>query len=127
MAALGLFLRNQIIDVYLRNQAVTQTTSVFLVLFTGPVDPANPFATEVPATDYTRPAVTFEAPVNGRAANTNRLAPTVATVQTVTHIGIANAATTGQLLFYGETSDVTPLAAGEAFEIEIGDLDVNTE
>lgn len=122
--AVSNFLADALLNQVFRNTTYTRPTTVYVALYT-----SNPTAadtgTEVTGGAYARQTVTFAAPATDTGKRTIKnsveVAFPVATADwgTVTHIGIRDAATGGNLLYYGAvgnprtilTSDVLKLPA----------------
>lgn len=127
MAGISDYLENKILDHMLRNQAFTPPTTVYLALFTSdPGDDAS--GTEVSGGSYAREAITFgSAASGGQISNTADITFTTATASwgTVTHVGIFDAATVGNLLWHGALSASKTVGDGDTFKVNTGDLDVS--
>lgn len=101
MSAFSDYLENAIINAVLRNSAYTSPAAVYLALYTSnPTDADS--GTEVSGGSYARQAVTFGAPSNGVAVNSAQVTFPQASADwgTVTHFGIRDASSAGNLLFY---------------------------
>jgi len=128
MAAMSNYLEDALVNHVLRNTAFTTPgTSVYVSLFTtDPTDAGN--GTEVTGGSYARIQVTaWTAPSsNGTTANTNAITFPTATASwgTVTHFGIHDALTTGNLLIHGILSAQKVVGDGDVFQFAAGDLDV---
>ncbi len=104
MSKMSDYLEKKLLDHVLRNTAYTPPASVYLALFTtDPTDAGT--GTEVTGGAYARQKITFGAASSpgGTASTTADIAFPVATANwgTVTHVGIYDAATAGNLLFHG--------------------------
>jgi len=127
MAALTNYAEDFIINWFLRNDAETATppATIYVGLLTAVTDAEAGTVTEATGGTYARQSVTFTDPA-GTGATANAGAVTFnadADLGTITHIGLYDAATAGNLL---ATADITPDAVvnnGDTFEIAIGDLD----
>ena len=125
MAELSNFLENELMDHILRNLAYTSPTTVYVALYTS--DPTDADSgTEVIGGSYARPSVAFGAPSNGAADNSSDITFPTATANwgTVTHIGLHDALTTGNLLFHSPLAASKAVGDGDTFKINAGDLDV---
>jgi len=114
MDAKSNYLENAILNHILRNVALTSPTTVYAALFT--VTPSDAGGgTEVTGGSYARQAVTFSAPSGGVCTNSGSLTYPVASANwgNIVAMGIFDALTVGNLLYYGPLS--TPKT------IEIGD------
>ena len=128
MAALSNYLENELIDHILRNGAwTTPGTSIYIALFTtDPTDSGS--GTEVSGGSYARVQCTaWDAPSNGATANTNDITFPAATASwgTVTHMGIFDASTAGNLLFHGALTASKAVGDGDTFKFLAGALDVS--
>lgn len=128
MAQMSNFLENALINATLRNTAYTSPTSVFVGLFlTDPTDAGS--GTEVSGGSYAREAATFAAPTNGVAATNAdvQFAQCTATWGTVTHFGIFDALSTGNLLYHAPLTASKTIETGDVFKIATGNLTVTLE
>lgn len=125
MSAISNYLENALINVTLRATSYTAPTTVYVALFlTDPTDAGS--GTECSGAAYARQAATFAAPSNG-SSSTN------ADVQfpqagdswgTMTHFGIYDALTTGNLLYHGALTTPKTIDTGDVFKIASGSLTV---
>lgn len=117
MAEMSNYLENALINATLRNTTYTSASTVYVALYTTDPTDANT-GTEVSGGSYARTAVTFGAPSNGVATNNAAVIFPTATASwgTITHIGIMDASTSGNLLYH------TPLDAQKV----VGTADVFT-
>ena len=104
MAQLSNFLEAALINHVLRNVAYVPPATVYIALYSSnPTDADG--GTEVVGGAYARQSAAFGAPVDGVAVNTADVTFPVATAPypaPVTHFGIRDAASAGNLLFYGQ-------------------------
>ena len=115
MAELSNYLENALINATLRNTTYTSPATVYLALYT--TDPTDAdTGTECSGASYARQSITFSAPSNGVTSNSAAIEFPQATTSwgTITHIGIRDALTVGNLLYH------TPLDASKA--IDTGDI-----
>lgn len=125
MAQISNYLENALINAVLRNTSYTSPTTVYVALYT--TDPTDADSgTEVSGGSYARQAVTMGAPSNGVSTNSAQVTFPVATADwgTITHIGIRDASTAGNLLFHGSLSASRTILNGEQLVIAIGNLSV---
>lgn len=127
-AVISDYLETKIINHVLRNTAYTSPgTSVYVSLHTAdPTDAGS--GTEVSGTSYARIQVTaWDVPASRATQNTNAITWSAAGSNwgTVTHIGIWDASTVGNLLFYGALTTSKAVPSGVTFSIAAGDLDVS--
>ena len=119
------YLENALINVTLRATAYTAPTTVYVALFTtDPTDAGS--GTEVTGGSYARTSVTFAAPSNG--VTTNNADVTFPTCTSswgvVTHLGIYDALTTGNLLYHTPLDSSKTVDSGDVFKILSGNLSV---
>jgi len=125
MANFSNYLEDALINATLRNTSYTSPTTVYVGLFTtDPTDAGT--GTEVAGGSYARTAVTFGAPSNGVATNNADVTfPTATgTWGTVTHVGIHDASTTGNLLYHSSLTASKTIGTGDIFKITSGNLSV---
>ena len=125
MAAISNYLENALINATLRNTAYTSPATVYVALFTtDPTDAGS--GTEVSGGSYARIAATFGAPSNGSSATSAdvEFAQATGTWGTVTHFGIYDALTTGNLLYHGALTASKTIDTGDVFKIPTGSLTV---
>ena len=125
MAEMSNFLENALVNATLRNTTYTSPATVYVALFTtDPTDAAS--GTEVSGGSYARTSVTFAAPSNGASAsNADCTFPTcTSTWGTVSHIGIFDASTSGNLLYHTPLDTSKTIETGDIFKIASGSLTV---
>lgn len=125
MAAMSDYLENTLINAVLRGTAYTSPSKVYLALFTNdPTDAGT--GTEVSSGAYARREITFSAPSNGVAVSSADVLFPVATASwgTITHIGIYDALTGGNLLFHGVLTNSKTIAADDQLKIASGDVSI---
>lgn len=129
MTAFSNYLENKVLDHTLRGAsgAYTAPTTVYVGLFTSdPTDAGS--GTEVSGGSYAREAVTF-----GTAASSGSISNTAAVVfatasaswGTITHIGILDNSTGGNLMYHGAVTTSKTISSGDTFSISIGNLTVS--
>jgi hypothetical protein len=125
MAEMSNYLENALINVTLRATAYTAPTTVYLALYT--TDPTDAdTGTECSGTSYARQAITFGAPSNGVSTNSAAIEFPQAggAWGTITHIGIRDALTTGNLLYHSPLDASKTIATGDVFRVASGSLSV---
>jgi hypothetical protein len=125
MAEMSNYLENALINATLRNTSYTSPSTVYVGLFTtDPTDAGT--GTEVSGGSYARVAVTFGAPSNGVSTNSGAVefAQATASWGTITHIGILDASTSGNLLYHTALDVSKAIDTGDIFKIAIGSLSV---
>jgi hypothetical protein len=125
MAEFSNYLENALINAVLRNTTYTSPATVYVSLYT--TDPTDAdTGTEVSGGSYARTAVTMGAPSNGVSTNSADVTFPTATASwgTVSHIGIHDASTAGNLLFHTPLDTSKTIDSGDIFKIETGNLSV---
>ncbi len=125
MAEFSNYLENAVINAVLRATTYTSPTTVYVGLYT--TDPTDADSgTEVSGGSYARTSVAFDAPSNGVTQNTSDLTFPTATASwgTVTHIGIHDASSGGNLLFHTALDTSKAIDSGDIFKITSGNLTV---
>lgn len=125
MAEMSNYLENALVNATLRNTSYTSPTTVYLALYTS--DPTDADSgTEVSGGSYARQSITFGAPSNGVSTNSAAIEFPQATGSwgTITHVGIRDALTTGNLLYHTPLDVSKAIASGDIFKIAIGSLSV---
>ena len=125
MAEFSNFLEDALINAVLRNTTYTSPATVYVSLYT--TDPTDAdTGTEVSGGSYARTAVTMGAPSNGVSTNSADVTFPTATGSwgTVSHIGIHDASTAGNLLFHTPLDTAKTIDSGDIFKIETGNLSV---
>lgn len=128
MAEMSNYLENALINATLRNTSYTSPTTTYVALYT--TDPTDAdTGTEVSGGSYARQAVTFGAPSNG--VTTNSASVTFPTASgnwgTITHIGIRDASTAGNLLYHTPLDTSKTVNTSDVFTISSGNLSVTLE
>lgn len=125
MAEMSNYLENAMINAVLRNTSYTSPTTVYVSLHTAdPTDAGT--GTEVSGGSYARTSVTFGSPSNGVTTNSASVEFPQATANwgTVSHIGIWDASSTGNLLFHTGLDTSKTIETGDIFKIASGSLSV---
>lgn len=128
MAEMSNYLENAIVNATLRATTYTSPATVYVGLYTTDPGEGNT-GTEVSGGSYARTSVTFGAPSNGVTLNSASVTfPTATgTWGTVTHIGILDASTSGNLLYFTPLNASKSIASGDVFTISTGNLSVTLE
>jgi hypothetical protein len=125
MSQFSNYLENALINATLRNTTYTSPTTVYVALYsTNPTDADT--GTEIAGGSYARTAVTFGAPSNGVSTNSADVTfPTATgTWGTVSHVGIRDASTAGNLLYHAALTASKTVSSGDIFKISTGNLSV---
>jgi len=130
MAAASNFAENLILNWTLTTGSATRPTAWYVALFTtDPTDAGS--GTELSLYSYARQAVTFNAATGTNPTYCDNTAtitfPTASGGNwgTVTHIGIYNASTAGNLLFHGALTTSKTVNDGDTFQILANGLVIN--
>lgn len=125
MAAMSNYLENALINATLRNTGYTSPTTVYVGLYTTDPTDANT-GTEVSGGSYARQSSTFGAPSDGASTTSADVTFPTCTSDwgTVTHFGILDASTSGNLLYHGALNNSKNIQTGDILKIEAGNLTV---
>lgn len=125
MAAMSNYLENALVNAVLRNTSYTSPTTVYVALFTSdPTDAGT--GTECTGSGYTRKAMAFSSPSNGASSNSSAVEFDQATGSwgTITHMGLFDASTSGNLLFHGALTASKVIDTGDVFKFASSALSV---
>ena len=125
MAEMSNYLENALINATLRATTFTSPSAVYVGLYTAdPTDAGS--GTEVSGGSYARQSVTFGAPSNGVSTNSAAVEfpQCTSTWGTVSHIGILDASTSGNLYYHTALDSSKTIETGDVFKIAIGNLSV---
>jgi len=123
MSAMSNYLETKVLDYVLRNTADWAPAAIYLALHTA--DPAEDASgAEVSGGSYARQAITFNAAhaTAGTIDNSSAEEFTTMPAVTVSHIGIWDAASSGNLLFYGAVTASKAVGAGDTISLAAGAL-----
>ena len=124
MAAASDYLEAALLDATLRATSYTSPTTVYLALYTS--DPGDDNSgTECSGTSYARQSVSFSR--SGATASNSAAVefPTAGGAWgTITHFGVLDAATSGNLLYHGALTTSRAITSGDIFRVPTGDLDI---
>lgn len=125
MSAMSNYLETALVNATLRNTSFTSPTTVYVGLYTTSPGEGNT-GTEVSGGSYARQSAAFAAPTDGVTTNSATLTFPTATGSwgTITHIGILDALTTGNLLYYAALDVSKTIGSGDIFTISSGNLSV---
>ena len=127
MAALSDHAEALLLDWLMTNGSATRPTAWYVALYTAaPSDSGG--GTEVSGSGYAREAVTFAAATSpgGTTSNTGAVSFTASGGDwgSITHIGIHDASTGGNLLWHGAMTASKTVADGDTLEFSIGNIDL---
>ena len=119
------YLENEILDHILGTGAYTMPTTVYVGLSTGSFGDDNS-GTELTGNGYARKSISFGAASSGTASNDAAVEFAAATGSwgTVSHFGLFDAASSGNLLIHGALTASKVIATGDILKIAIGDMDI---
>lgn len=124
MAGTSDYLETKILDHVLRATSYTAPTTVYLALYTS--DPGDDnYGTEVSGTNYARISSAFSV-TNNVATNSGALEYAAAgnAWGTVTHVGVLDASSSGNLLYHSALTTSKAITTGDIFRIPAGSLTV---
>jgi len=122
------YYENKILDHMLRAQAFTPPSTVYVALYTvSPSDSGG--GTEVSGGSYQRQSVTFSAASGGSISNSADITFPQATANwgTIVAVGLFDAQTAGNLLWYGDLTTSKTVNSGDIFKISAGNLTVSVD
>lgn len=127
MAALSDHAEKLILDWLMTNGSATRPTAWYVALYTAAPSDAGG-GTEVSGSGYSRQSVTFDAATSGTGTTSNSGAVTFTAAGgswgTITHLGIHDASTGGNLLWHGSLLASKTIADGDTLEFAIGNIDL---
>ena len=119
------FLETEILDHVFAGAAYTAPTTKYLALFTAVADGETGSVTEVTGGGYARQTVAFTTSGNTTSNNAAVEFPTAtANYGTVTHVGVYDASSSGNLMAYATLSASKTIETGDVFRVPSGDLDI---
>lgn len=123
------FLETEILDHVFAGSAYTAPSTHYLALFTAaPGETGGGTEVSTTGTAYARQSVAFTTTGN-TTSNTAAVEYPTATASfgTVTHVGVFDAATAGNLMAYAALSSSKIIDAGDVFRVPTGDLDITLD
>ena len=125
MAEMSNYLENALINATLRATTFTSPATVYVGLYTSDPTDANT-GTECSGGSYARKSATFGSPSNGASVTSADITFDQATTSwgTITHIGILDASTSGNLLYHTPLTTSKTIDTGDIFKIASGSLTV---
>ncbi len=129
MSQMSDYLENKLLDHTLGKAAFTMPTTTYLALFTtAPSDAAAGAEVTTSSSGYARQALTtaMSAASGGTSSNTSTLTfgPATASWGTITHFGIFDAVTGGNMLLYGALASSKSIGTDDKLEWTAGQLSV---
>lgn len=128
MSAMSDYLENEILDHILGTGAYTAPSTVYIGLSTASFSDDNS-GTELSGSGYARQSATFNAAASGTADNSAAIEFPAATGSwgTVSHFGVFDAASAGNLLIHGAFTTAKTIETGDILKISAGDLDISAD
>jgi hypothetical protein len=119
------FLETEILDHVFAGAAYTAPSTKYLALFTAIADGEAGSVTELSGSAYARQSVAFTTSGNTTSNNAAVEFPTATgSWGTVTHVGVYDASSSGNLMAYATLSSSKAIATGDVFRVPSGDLDI---
>lgn len=127
MAALSNYAEKLLLDWLMTTGSATRPTAWYVALYTAaPSDSGG--GTEVSGSGYARQTVAFSAAAtpSGTTSNTGAVTFTAAggSWGSISHIGLHDALTGGNLLWHGAMTAAKTIADGDTLEFAIGNIDL---
>lgn len=123
------FLETEILDHVFGGNAYTAPSTLYLALFTSnPAEDGSGTEVSTSGTAYARQSVAFT--VSGNTATSSSAVdfPTAtANFGTVTHVGVFDASTAGNLMAYAALTSSKAIETGDVFRVPAGDLDITLD
>jgi len=120
------YLATKVIDHVCNKAAYTAPATLYLALYTSDPTKAD-VGTEVAGGSYARKSITLGSSSGGEIASTNSQAFTSMPATTVTHWGIRDASSGGNLLYFGSFDIPVAVTGGSTFTVASGDLTIKEE
>jgi hypothetical protein len=133
MSAASNYLENKVLDHVLTATAYTQPAARYLGLFKNTSGNAaanlenGTLTDEISGGAYGRQIVAFAAASNGTSATNATVTFPAATANwgTVTHVAVMDAASAGNVLFWGAVTTPKTIETGDTFQVTLGNLTVS--
>jgi hypothetical protein len=120
------YLENKLIDHSLGTTTFTKPTTVYAALYTAaPSDTGG--GTEVTGGSYARQTITFSAASSGSTSNNTNVDFNTMPAATVAAVGVFDAVTAGNLLYWGTLTTSRTVSAGDSIRIASGALVVSLD
>ena len=119
------FLETEILDHVFAGAAYTAPATKYLALFTAISNGETGSVTELSGDAYARQSVAFTTSGDTTSNNAAVEFPTATgSWGTVTHVGVYDASTSGNLMAYATLSSSKAIDTGDVFRVPSGDLDM---
>jgi hypothetical protein len=130
MSSLSDYSEKLLLDWLMTSGSAPRPTNWFVALYTAePIDSGG--GTEISGSSYARQSVTFGAATSGSGTttNTNTVNFTAGGGDwgTVTHIGIFDAVTSGNLLWYGSLAASRVINDGDTLQFSVGNINLTMD
>ena len=128
MAGFSDYLENELLDHVFGNAAYTSPATVYAALYTAAPSDAGG-GTEVSGGSYARTAASFGAAASGSVTNDAAIEFPTATTSwgTVTHVGVFDASTSGNLLAWVALDTSKAVDSGDQVRFAVGTLTVSLD
>ncbi len=122
------YLENELLDHVFDNAVYTPPATVYVALYTAAPSDAGG-GTEVTGGSYARTAASFGAAASGTIANDVSVEFPTATASwgTVTHMGVFDASTAGNLLAWSALTTAKTVDTGDLLRFSVGQLTVSLD
>jgi hypothetical protein len=119
------YLENKVLDHVLGTTSYTMPATVYIGLSTASFNDDNS-GTEISGGSYARQSIAFDAAASGTTDNTSAVDFPVATANwgTVSHYGLFDASSGGNLLVHGAFASSKTVETGDVLRIGAGELDI---
>lgn len=127
MAALSDYAEKLILDWMMTTGSATRPTNWYVALYTAAPSDAGG-GTEVSGNGYARESVAFDAATSGTGTTSNTgivsFTASGGNWGSITHIGIHDAASAGNLLWHGSLAAAKTVNDGDSLEFSVGNIDL---
>nr|BAR34531.1 b-glycanase [uncultured Mediterranean phage uvMED] len=122
------YLENKILDHVLGSSALAQPSALYVALSTGSFNDDNS-GTELSGNGYSRKVITFGTASSGSISNNSAVEFDTATGDqgTISHFGIFDASSGGNLLYHGAFSSSKVISTGDVLKISSSSLTVSLD
>jgi 2-keto-4-pentenoate hydratase len=135
MSAASDYLEDKVLDHVLTATSYTPPTTRYLALFTNTSGnaavnlEAGTLTDEVSGGSYAREAITFNAASSGSSTSSATVTFPAASANwgTVTHVAVMDAATSGNVLFWGAVTTPKTIENGDTFQVSSGNLTITLD
>lgn len=126
MSAMSDYLELKFLDHFTGTASTSAPSAVYLGLSTASLNDDNS-GTELSGSGYTRKAITFASASSGSIANNSAVEFPTATGSwgDISHFGIFDASSSGNLLFHGAFSASKTIASGDILKVASGSLTIS--